>query len=207
MTTHYYLFAADRNVFLNGPMATEPQNFPGVVILSRALSQINRFTGHTTRPYSVAEHSVRVTRVAMEECRQEGKTPEALSKIALACLLHDLHEAVVGDVSYPVKKVLGATWTELEERICKGLYDKLGVSHLMEEHAEDIKYFDLMLLATEKRDLLNFKVTPTEWDTLKGVLPHHEVICPMPLQHIGWHGEFVKLYVNLCTITNTPMQL
>lgn len=42
-------------------------SLPEINEIAHALSMINRFTGHTTRPYSVAEHSLLVAQMASEE--------------------------------------------------------------------------------------------------------------------------------------------
>lgn len=64
--------------------------------IAHSLSQICRFTGQTRVPYSVAEHSVLVS----------YKVPQPL---ALAALLHDAHEAYIGDISRGMK---GALWCD-----------------------------------------------------------------------------------------------
>jgi 5'-deoxynucleotidase YfbR-like HD superfamily hydrolase len=61
--------------------------------IARSHSLVNRFTGHTKRPYSVAEHVV------------VGSYLVAPA-FALAFLLHDAHEAYIGDISSPLKRLL-----------------------------------------------------------------------------------------------------
>lgn len=70
--------------------------------IAHSLSLINRFTGHTRTPYSVAEHCV----IGSEIIRGE---------FALEFLLHDAHEAYLGDVSGPLKGILGGRYAELAD--------------------------------------------------------------------------------------------
>jgi hypothetical protein len=61
--------------------------------IAHALSMLCRFTGHCSRFYSVAEHSVNVARLV----------PAPLAKMAL---LHDATEAYLNDLSKPLKRGL-----------------------------------------------------------------------------------------------------
>lgn len=58
-----------------------------------ALSRINRYTGHTRWPYSVAQHCC----IVAEYCPPEFQ---------LEALLHDAAEAYVGDISSPLKTLI-----------------------------------------------------------------------------------------------------
>lgn len=64
-----------------------------IIDIALALGNINRFTGHAG-PYTVADHSVLVSRLVPQE-------------LAAEALLHDAHEAYLGDISTPVKRALG----------------------------------------------------------------------------------------------------
>jgi hypothetical protein len=63
-----------------------------------ALSNINRFNGWTRRPYSVLEHTVIGTHCALRTGMSEN--------VAKAFMLHDMEEAVFGDIIRPIKKRL-----------------------------------------------------------------------------------------------------
>lgn len=71
--------------------------------ISQALSKICRFGGHANTFYSVAQHSILVSRLVPEELRREG-------------LMHDASEAYLGDVIKPLKEIVGGTYKQLEEK-------------------------------------------------------------------------------------------
>lgn len=74
--------------------------------IGKALSRINRYTGHS-RAYTVAQHSVLVSELCPPQYALQG-------------LLHDAHEAITGDVSSPVKEVLGhmgPQWADFEAAV------------------------------------------------------------------------------------------
>jgi hypothetical protein len=64
--------------------------------IAYALSHINRYTGHVGG-YSVAAHSIHVARITAMLGRPD---------LELQALIHDAHEAYVGDVSSPLKRML-----------------------------------------------------------------------------------------------------
>jgi hypothetical protein len=117
-----------------------------------SLSQINRFTGHAMRPYSVAEHSLFVAELA----ERDGKTP----LVQLACLLHDAHEAFTNDLSSPAKNAIGVAWGKFEALQADRVRRLLGVNDAFRQHGALIQYFDLQALATERLQLTNYNPRP-----------------------------------------------
>ena len=67
-----------------------------IELIARTLSRINRYNGHGKHPISVLDHSLIVSRLCPPE-------------FALAGLMHDAHEALIGDITQPVKNFLRAS--------------------------------------------------------------------------------------------------
>ena len=121
--------------------------------IAHNLSHICRFNGSTAQPYSVAAHSVFVSKLV----RASGGAAWA----CLAGLLHDATEAYLGDVSGPLKRsgyVDG--YRELEDRwgAVIGRFAGLPLGALS---ADRVKYADLQALAFEM--LVLMKHTEPEW--------------------------------------------
>lgn len=123
-----------------------------------ALSHICRFGGHALCFYSVAQHSIWVSRHVPPE-------------LALAGLLHDAHEAYVGDMIRPLKREVNANtdgfWSLVEHKIQKCITDVLGGAIPDQEASQAISKADNQALATERRDLRRKTDHPWECDGLE----------------------------------------
>lgn len=111
------------------------------------LSMINRFVGSTSRPYSVAEHSLLVADI-MEQ--HFGACVHGV----FAGQMHDGHEAVTGDQSTPSKKEIGPGWD-----IFEGKFEALVSGHLRFRtarlrYAREIETADRLALAIERAQLM-----------------------------------------------------
>lgn len=133
-----------------------------LVDIAHSLGQINRFTGHARRPYSVAEHSLLVCDIAE---RLLHLSVDGL----LAALMHDAHEAFVNDLSTPVKSLLDGTWHHLEERMERTVRSAFALHVPTHAYSEMIKQCDLIALATERAQLLPKSATP--WPCLINIQP------------------------------------
>ena len=142
--------------------------------ISWALSHLNRFVGHAGG-YSVAEHSVLV---AEEAGRMARARPVHSPKIEwahrLAALLHDAHEAYIGDIPTPFKRAMGDTFVdrlgEIEETVLSAIVLKLAPRGARAQVREALRHrvvrdADLAVLARE-RDVIFEGRAPRDWPVL-----------------------------------------
>jgi 5'-deoxynucleotidase YfbR-like HD superfamily hydrolase len=129
--------------------------------IANALSHLCRFNGHTSTFYSVAEHSWYVSTLVPDE-------------YALAGLLHDAAEAYVGDVTRPLKQLL-PQYKALEKSVEAAIFCRFG---LPLELPACVKQADLIMLATEQRDLM--PAHDDEWALIAGIRSPLGKICPRP---------------------------
>jgi hypothetical protein len=112
--------------------------------IAHALAIIDRFCGHTPRPYSVAQHSYLASKMA----------PPGLE---LQALMHDAHEAYVLDMPSPWKALL-PDYRELEARVARVVRARFGLPAELDPR---VKTVDLRLLSTEAKA---FRMVWWDWD-------------------------------------------
>ena len=114
--------------------------------IAHALSMLCRFGGHCKRFYSVAEHSVLLSRAVSPANR-------------LWALLHDATEAYLVDVPRPLKPFL-VGYREAEDKIARAVCERFGLP--MEMPAE-VKSADTRILTDERQQ--NMAPAPKPWST------------------------------------------
>jgi 5'-deoxynucleotidase YfbR-like HD superfamily hydrolase len=138
--------------------------------IAHALSMTCRWVGHVREFYSVADHSLRVSELALEDAAAAGLGPADCVHAALHGLMHDAAETYTGDLASPVKDralILGAdgepvAFRVAEERIQEQIRAALGLRKPTPIAAQLVHEADRRLLVTEDRDL---RGGPTfDWD-------------------------------------------
>lgn len=139
--------------------------------VAEALARIPRFTGHVrSGSYSVAQHSVMGADALWRETGNRD--------LAAAFLLHDAHEAYLGDIATPVMRAIAifcsaevaqyelgpsyfrAAIRRLKHQIDKAVYQAAGSSIPADATAEAVALMDMRMLATERRHLLSHAPYP-----------------------------------------------
>lgn len=143
--------------------------------IAHALAHLCRFNGHCRTFYSVAQHSVLVSRHLPRELRYAG-------------LLHDAAEAFLGDVTFPLKQLL-PDFKALEQQIEQAVFARFGLPRTL---PPAIKAMDLCALATEQRDLMDNR---DDWPMLAGITPWEERIVPLTPQEA--RQAYLSLYAQL----------
>lgn len=126
--------------------------------IAHALSNACRFAGHCVEHYSVAQHSVMVSKIVPPEH-------------AFAGLMHDAAEFVLGDVAKPLKLLL-PDYQRIEKIVEAEIFARFGLPPRL---PAAVKLADMVMLATEQRDLM-FRVDP--WKCIEGVTPLAKKIVP-----------------------------
>ena len=129
------------------------------------LSRLYRFNGGTAaHAWSVAAHSLLVMQLLHRD------QPDAEPQLRMAALLHDAHEAYVGDLTSPVKWLLQQripnfewNWDCVVQPIQRAIHVSFGLpGDLPIDWHEAIKDADQRALYVEQRDLMRVRWMPAQ---------------------------------------------
>lgn len=142
-----------------------------------ALSNICRFSGHVPEFYSVAQHAVLCSLIVPAE-------------FAFEALMHDAAEAYCQDIPSPLKRLL-PDYQRIESAVDTVIRHKYNLPEIM---STPVKYADLVMLATERRDLeLD---DGSAWPVLEGI-PASDIITVTPLKPGLAYGLFINRFYEL----------
>jgi len=167
------------------------------------LAGLRRFDGALVGDWSVADHSLLVARII----REQGGDQRA----QLHGLLHDAHEAYIGDLTTPVKQALAATgsgkeitdaWQDLERRIDAVIFVKAGLSREGDDmldfanQCSRVKAADSLALTAEAFTFFASGPRPDFLDQLdwldKYTVSELQRMCGEPLGREAAAREFVR---------------
>lgn len=113
--------------------------------IAHGLAHLCRFDGQCEHFYSVAQHSVLVSRL----CEMHADW----------ALFHDAHEAYLGDVSSPLKALLGPEYRRLSEKWDIAIAARFGLRRAM----KSVKRADTIAMLAEVRDNGPFGLEPAHF--------------------------------------------
>jgi hypothetical protein len=116
--TYDYQPTIDGTLFnLSTPSADEVS----IAQIAHGLAGIRRFAG--TGEITVAQHSVDVSRII-----EKSNVPEITTDLLMAALLHDAHEAYIGDITRAVARIVGQEKVDqLKDRVQRAVHDHFNL--------------------------------------------------------------------------------
>ena len=147
--------------------------------ISLGLARMSRFNGQYQQIhpyYSVAEHCVWASYIAPMGSQ-------------MAALVHDAAEALIGDVTAPLKAMLDE-YRAIENCVDEALRRKFGWPQC---HTAAVKTADLQMLAIERQTLLGPRIR--RFDCLDGVtVPNIKLQCWLPtMAWVVWEDRYHEL--------------
>lgn len=151
-----------------------------------ALAKINRFNGQSDIPFSVAQHSIFVTNLMLNNGEDK--------KIQKYGLLHDGHEGYYCDFPRPLKRFLKAKYgfdinaitDEVDNFIYKQIFD---LDPPTPEEKEKIKYYDNMALYNEKSFIFEEQV---DWGWSMPVIDKKDFTPYLSSDYKYWEAAIVN---------------
>lgn len=167
----------------------DPHSFqPSLAEIIHALPNINRYNGHTLRPYSVAEHSI--------NCMLVGALHHGLAEDhhRLYFLLHDCAEAYLQDIIRPIKRYAPDALIVAEEIITDNVFENLPLTYGQRGELEGhtfqkiMREIDTRMAVTEVQQLI-----PKHPNPIPGWTPYN---ITLPEEPQWFMKEDFELHIN-----------
>ncbi len=139
-SNHSYVWSSSRKrISLTSP---RPEDFD-IEAIAKGLSKVCRFNAQSRVFYSVATHSILVSRLCPPHLKLHG-------------LLHDGPEAYIHDLSKPLKYYLGVAevYKPIEERFMRAIARKFQFEYTHDTYLQ-VKAIEQPVILTEIRDLMD----------------------------------------------------
>lgn len=145
--------------------------------IAHALSNICRFTGHCNEFYSVAQHSILVSKFCINP---------------MLGLLHDASEAYICDIASPIKQDYSFTkYRSIEKNLQNIIYKKFDIPETrVYLDTPSLKTVDIRMLKTEYLQFMN-QYDDIDWQ-MDTILPYNIKIIPMQPKEAK--EEFLKTF-------------
>lgn len=157
--------------------------------IALSLSRQVRHLGFTRAVYTVAQHSIHVSMLL-------AHLPPAAQ---LHGLMHDAHEAFLGEIATPVKHCIGDALSALESSLQSAVFQRFDIDPA--PWYAEVHHADLVALATEVRDLRSGR---HDWPQLDGIEPHPDTLTPWSER--AAHEAFIRRFWELSNQSITALQ-
>ena len=149
--------------------------------IAHSLAYQCRYTGHTRKFYSVAQHCVLMA------------TNPDLPGDPMAKLLHDADETYIGDIARPWKTLLAvfdsfytstmnSGYPMTVSKFEKGIQDVIGLALGVDlTYSAEVKEADIRMMAAEIRDMMPAGFNSEEWGLDISDSVKNEIVCWSPL--------------------------
>lgn len=165
------------------PLDPSPKEV-NIVDIAWALSMQCRYTGHSSKFYSVGDHSCWVSDMVPDEYKFQA-------------LMHDAAEAYLIDVARPVKHADGFLfYREAEEKISAAIGQRYGIDLVNLPH--EVHHADSAMLITEAHHLFPYG-HPAQWRVTCscGNMKPYENIIFKPRKQIDAYRDFIGRFYML----------
>jgi len=136
------------------PMKAEVEDIR-IEDIAHSLANICRWGGHTKFHFSVASHSVMLSKLVPP-------------RYALEALLHDATEAYLGDIPTPIKKTL-PLYEKAEQKLAQAIYKHYKLQYpfpkeveVFDDVCKQIEYHNLLEDGVKTDEVLVPKITPKQ---------------------------------------------
>jgi 5'-deoxynucleotidase YfbR-like HD superfamily hydrolase len=168
--------------------------------IAHGLSMVNRWQGGPRVAFSVAQHSLVVSNVAVNVLAEMGAEihSEAVARnVALAGLLHDAPEYLLGDMNHCVKQRM-PEYQALEARVMDAVQERFGIS---DNSLDMIKFVDRRVAANEAEFL--FKTGALR--AMKEVKPIEGLLLT-PMSQLEAEAMFLQRFRDLNALDQREVQ-
>lgn len=143
-----------------------------IIDIARSLSMIPRFLGHMDRAYSVAQHSLYVSKMVSHEAAFWG-------------LMHDAAEAYLNDLPAPLKWML-SEYVKLEKVVEAAIISKFNID-VTDKIRKEAKKADIQMVVTENDQFRSHKIP---WGYYEDIKPSKATMA------LYTQGEAEQLFLN-----------
>ena len=158
-----------------------------IIDIARSLSMIPRFLGHLDRTYSVAQHSLYVSRMVSAEAAFWG-------------LLHDAAEAYLNDLPAPLKWIL-PEYVKFEKKVEAAIISKFKI-HVNDKIRKEVKKADIQMVVTENDQCRSHKIP---WGYYESIKPSKSTLATYTREEVEQH--FLERYYHLESLNQYKLEL